>query len=165
MTFQRIVVSPEIDGRLRYLAGRTGLTANLLCRLGFCLSLGEPGIPDIALYGSSEEGIGREFNRYTLLGEYDLFFMALLRERMLVDGIDPGRELEVERQFKGHVSRGVVFLSQRVKALEDVTDLVAEAHQRMTAGLSAETPGLPGEGTAMSLLTARDEPGAEMEQL
>jgi len=40
MTFQRIMVSAEIDGRLRHLAGRTGFTANLLCRLGFCLSLG-----------------------------------------------------------------------------------------------------------------------------
>ena len=78
------------------------------------------------------------------MGEYDLFFMALLRERMLVDGLDPGRELEVERQFKGHVSRGVVLLSQRVKALEDITDLVAEAHRHMTADLECRDNGATG---------------------
>ena len=128
MTLNRIYVGDEVDLRLRNLKARTGLAPNLLCRLGFCLSLGEPGIPDPRLYA---EGQAREFNRYTLTGQWDLFFFALLRERLMHDKLDPENELEV--QFKAHISRGVLLLYQRLKKLEDLAFLVEEAQQR--AGL------------------------------
>ncbi len=131
MTLQRITVDAEIDGKLRYLTGRVGLKANLLCRLGLCLSIEEPGLPDGALYkGEEEGGSGREFNRYTLLGEFDLFFMALLRERLLLDGLDPHNETVLEDQFKAHLGRGVSLLSLRLKGLEDLADLVTAAMDR-----------------------------------
>ena len=60
----------------------------------------------------------REFNRYTLTGHYDLFFFALLRERLSEDGLDT--EASLEPQFKAHLSRGVGLLYQRVKSLEDI---------------------------------------------
>lgn len=125
MAFNRVYVSEEVDLRLRHLKARTGLTPNLLCRLGFCLSLAEPGIPDQQLYG---DGQAREFNRYTLTGQWDLFFFSLLRERLLKDGFD--LESELESQFKAHLSRGVLLLYQRLKGLEDLADLVAEAQKR-----------------------------------
>lgn len=124
-TFNRIYVSEEIDLRLRNLKARTGLTPNLLCRLGFCLSLSEPGIPDVKLYGEEH---AREFNRYTLTGQWDLFFFSLLRERVLEDGLDV--ETELENQFKAHLSRGVLLLYRRLKNLENLTDLVTEAQKR-----------------------------------
>lgn len=127
-TFNRIYVSDEVDLRLRNLKGRTGLTPNLLCRLGFCLSLAEPGIPDLQLYG---DGQAREFNRYTLTGQWDLFFFSLLRERLLEDGLDV--ETGLEEQFKAHLSRGVLLLYRRLKSLEDVADLITEAQKK--AGL------------------------------
>jgi DNA sulfur modification protein DndE len=104
---------------------RTGLTPNLLCRLGFCLSLTEPGIPDPQLYA---DGQVREFNRYTLTGQWDVFFFTLLRERLVRDGLDP--ETEVESQFKAHLSRGVMLLSQRLKTLADLAGLIANAHMK-----------------------------------
>ena len=128
MALNRIYVGEEVDLRLRNLKARTGLTPNLLCRLGFCLSLAEPGIPDPQLYA---DGQAREFNRYTLTGQWDLFFFSLLRERLIRDGLDP--EADLESQFKAHLSRGVLMLYQRVKNLEDLADLVAEAQRR--AGL------------------------------
>lgn len=124
-TFNRIYVSDEVDLRLKNLKARTGLTPNLLCRLGFCLSLSEPGIPDPNLYS---EGHAREFNRYTLTGQWDLFFFSLLRERVLEDGLDVDTELE--EQFKAHLSRGVLLLYRRLKNLEDLSELVAEAQKR-----------------------------------
>ena|SRR5438874_560655 len=127
MVFNRIYVGEEVDQRLRLLKTRTGLTPNLLCRLGFCLSLTEPLIPDPQLYA---EGQVREFNRYTLTGQWDIFFFALLRERRFVqDGSDP--EVDLEAHFKAHLSRGVLMLHQRLKNLEDLADLVIEAQQRM----------------------------------
>jgi DNA sulfur modification protein DndE len=119
MSFNRIYVGEEVDWRLRRLKARTGLTPNLLCRLGFCLSLSEPGIPDPNLYG---EGNAREFNRYTLTGQWDQFFFALLRERLIQDNLD--LETDLETQFKAHLSRGVLLLYQRLKTLEDFTELI-----------------------------------------
>ena len=126
MTLNRIYVGDEVDLRLRILKARTGLTPNLLCRLGFCLSLAEPGIPDPKLYA---DGQAREFNRYTLTGQWDQFFFALLRERLVQDGLDPKADMEV--QFKAHLSRGVLLLYQRLRSLEDLATLVAEAKQRV----------------------------------
>ena len=92
--------------------------------------------PEIeALYG---EGQSREFNRYTLTGQWDPLFFALLRERMAEDGLDP--ESELEAQFRAHLSRGVLSLYQRVKNVADLADLVAEAQRRAAAGRAeAET--------------------------
>ncbi len=127
MAFNRIYIGEDVDQRLRLLKTRTGLTPNLLCRLGFCLSLTEPLIPDPQLY---TEGQTREFNRSTLTGQWDTFFFALLRERRFTqDKGDP--EADLEGQFKAHLSRGVLMLSQRLKGLEDLADLVAEAQQRL----------------------------------
>ena len=125
MPLNRIYVGEEVDMRLRNLKARTGLTPNLLCRLGFCLSLAEPGVPDPQLYG---DGQAREFNRYTLTGQWDLFFFSLLRERLVQDGLDLEADLEV--QFKAHLSRGVLLLYQRLKNLEDLADMMAEAQRR-----------------------------------
>ncbi len=119
MMFTKIHVGERVDMRLRNLKQRTGLTPNLLCRLGLCLSLGEPGVPDVALY---EGGQAREFNRYTLTGQWDPLFFALLRQRLNRDGLD--LEADLETQFKAHISRGVYLLSQRLKKPSDIARLV-----------------------------------------
>lgn len=131
MALNRIYVGEEIDLRLRSLKGRTGLTPNLLCRLGFCLSLADPGIPDPHLYA---DGQAREFNRYTLTGQWDQFFFSLLRERLVRDNLDP--DVDLESQFKAHLSRGVLLLYQRLKSIEDLGDMIAEAQKR--AGIESE---------------------------
>jgi DNA sulfur modification protein DndE len=105
--------------RLRNLKARTGLTPNLLCRIGFCLSLAEPTIPDPKLY---IDGQAREFNRYTLTGQWDSLFFSLLRERLAQDGLDIEKELEA--QFKAHLSRGVTLLYQRLKTVADLPSYV-----------------------------------------
>lgn len=125
MALNRIYVDEDVDKRLRVLKARTGLTPNLLCRMGFTLSLDEPGIPDPGLYDREQ---AREFNRYTLTGQWDLFFFSLLRERLVQDGLDP--EEHLEEQFKAHLSRGVGLLYQRLKKLEDIADIVSEAQRR-----------------------------------
>ena len=122
MMLNKIRVCSQVDGLLSQLKGRTGLTPNLLCRLGFCLSLREGAAPNSEDY--PEDG-QREFNRYTLTGEWDGLMMALLRERLLGDGIaiDEG----LEDHFRAHLNRGVLLLHQRVKRLTDIAHLVEEA--------------------------------------
>lgn len=125
IVFNRIHIGKENDQRLRNLKARTGLTPNLLCRLGFCLSLAEPGIPDAQLFA---DGNAREFNRYTLTGQWDSLFFALLRERLNQDGLD--LEADLEAQFKAHLNRGVMLLSQRLKNVVDLASIIDEAQQR-----------------------------------
>jgi DNA sulfur modification protein DndE len=100
------------------LKGRTGLTPNILGRIAFCLSLKEPGIPN-----ENKDSQGQEFNRYTLTGEWDTFYIALLKMRLINDGIDPNENLQT--QFKEHLERGVIILFNRVKEFSDLANLLS----------------------------------------
>ena len=120
MKLTKLRLTKDASNRLRFLAGKTGLTPNLLCRIGFCLSLGEPAVPNPDEFTDED----REFNRYTLLGEYDPLFIAMLRQRANDDGLDSERLADY---FRAHMNRGVTLLQQRVKGLSDITTLVSKA--------------------------------------
>ena len=129
MRFTKIRLTKDASNRLRFLAGRTGLTPNLLCRMGFCLSLEEAKIPNPNEFAEEE----REFNRYTLLGEYDVLYIALLRQRLHQDGL--GME-DLEGCFRAHLNRGISLLQQRVRSVADIASLVP--NDRSTSGRSAK---------------------------
>jgi DNA sulfur modification protein DndE len=118
MSFNRIRISKSATVRLSMLKGRTGLTPNILCRIGFCLSLSDPAIPNPNEYDEN----GQEFNRYTLTGEWDRFFIALLKERLLKDGLEIEKNLLP--QFKAHLNRGAIALFDKVKDLGDLYELL-----------------------------------------
>jgi DNA sulfur modification protein DndE len=119
MKLTRLRLTKDASNRIRFLAGKTGLTPNLLCRIGFCLSLSEPTVPNPNEYTDED----REFNRYTLLGEFDPLFVALLRQRSAHDGLDLQ---QLPDYFRAHMNRGVTLLQQRVKSLSDIADLVSK---------------------------------------
>jgi DNA sulfur modification protein DndE len=128
MKLGRLRVCKEADQRLIQLKAKTGLTPNLLCRIGFCLSLNDPRMPNPENYPPDGE---REINRYTLTGEWDMFFVALLRERCAHD--DPDGEIPLEEHFRAHVNRGILEVFHRVKSLADIDRLVQEqVQQRIT---------------------------------
>jgi DNA sulfur modification protein DndE len=118
MKLTKIRLTKDASNRLRFLAGRTGLTPNLLCRMGFCLSLEEPKAPNPEEFAEEE----REFNRYTLFGEYDVLYVALLRQRLFQDGLSAER---LEDHFRAHMNRGIVLLQQRVRGVADLASLVS----------------------------------------
>jgi len=131
MSSNRIKISKEATAHLSIIKGRTGLTPNILCRIAFCLSLNEPS----ALPQTQYDETGQEFNRHTLTGEYDSFFVALLKERMIRDGLDPEKHSII--QFKGHLNRGVGILFSRVKHIGDLhTLLPSDADNKIKAGRS-----------------------------
>ena len=120
LSVRRLRFCQESDNWLRVLKSRTGVTPNILCRLGFALSLDEPGLPKPDAY---PEDSGREINRYTLLGEYDSTYVALLLQRMGDDGGADGAgsgEHDIDAQFRAHMNRGVMLLAARVKSLPDL---------------------------------------------
>jgi DNA sulfur modification protein DndE len=118
MSFNKLHVSQHGTKLFPSLKAKTSLTPNILCRMALCLSLSDPSIPN----GKLDDEKGQEFSRYTLLGEWDAFFIALLRERLIHDRLDPDKDLMP--QFKAHLNRGVMMLFSRVKDLSDVYDLI-----------------------------------------
>ncbi len=118
--FNRIKISKSATIRLRTLKGRTGLTPNILARIALCYSLNTQKIT--GLVKTDEEG--QEFNRYTLTGEYDNYFMALVKERCIQDGLDP--EKEFMKQFKLHLNNGIMAIYSRIGDLSDLPNLLKE---------------------------------------
>ena len=84
MKLARIKFSNDATVKLRTMKSRTGITPNILCRLGFMLSLKDPTIPSSKNFPED----GMEINRYTLTGNYDSLFCALLKQRCYNDGKD-----------------------------------------------------------------------------
>ena len=123
MQLNKIRLSNEASERLKHLKARTGLTPNILSRLGFCLSLSDPAIPNSESYPEED----REFNRYTLLGEWDDLFVALLRQRLAQDKIS---DEHLESQFRAHLNRGILSLFGLVKSMSDLAVLCERAASR-----------------------------------
>lgn len=116
---KRLRIGEHLDSKLRGLQQHTRMTPNLLCRIGFCLSMEDPLPVDPALY---DDGNVREFNMTTLLGDHTSLYSALLRERLLAEGLDP--EQDAEAHLKAHIGRGVLQLSNHAKSTEAVLALI-----------------------------------------
>jgi DNA sulfur modification protein DndE len=115
---ERVPFTATLDNRMRSLKARTGVTPNILARLGFCLSLEEPGVPDDPF---RDEEVGREINRNTLLGSYDFVYVALLRTWALekAPGVAASQE-QFDNMFIAHMNRGFELISGRIKSLGDL---------------------------------------------
>jgi DNA sulfur modification protein DndE len=83
------------------------------------VSLNDPTVPDPNAYPPDSE---REINRYTLTGEWDMLFVAMLKERCIHDGLDIDQQ--IEEQFRAHVNRGVLILYNRLKSINDLANLL-----------------------------------------
>jgi len=62
-----------------------------------------------------------EFNRFTLTGEWDAFYTALLKMSLMNGGLDPDRDQPTH--LKAHMERGVALLHNRVRDLTDLQTL------------------------------------------
>jgi DNA sulfur modification protein DndE len=118
--FNRIKIGKDATIRLRMLKGKTGLTPNLLCRMALCYSLNNQKVTNLVEIDDE----GQEFNRYTLTGEYDAYFIALVKERCTQEGLDP--EKDFMTQFKMHLNNGIMAIYSRVNGLPDLVNLLRE---------------------------------------
>ena len=127
LTLQRIPFGKDSDNRLRALKARTQITPNLLCRLGFAMSVEENGLPPrIELEG---EEIGREINRSTLMGEFEPSFLALLAQWMFEHDLDSEDETLVNQNFIDHMNRGAEMICSRLKSVGDLYSLLPRKAQ------------------------------------
>ncbi|MCA9900619.1 MAG: DNA sulfur modification protein DndE [Anaerolineales bacterium] len=112
MQLSEMTFTEEASRNLSQMKGRTGLTPNILARIGFCLSLEDPTPPDPNDY----EGSGYiNIKRHVLTGNYDPLFLALLKERCYQDKVE---EEQLPLHFKAHMNRGVLLLNKRLKSLD-----------------------------------------------
>jgi DNA sulfur modification protein DndE len=133
MSFNRIRLSKDATFKGRSVAGRLGITPNIVYRLGLCLSIEEPSIPNPAQY----DDLGQEINRYTLFGEYDPLFIALVKQRLVHDGFDFTPNLEP--YLKAHLNRGVSLLSNRARDLADLYELISSTSNGEDSNPSAHS--------------------------
>ena len=131
MITNRIKISNEATDKAKQL--KIKLKAGPLyaiARMGLCLSLEEKSPPQLEYY--KEDGM--EFNRITLLGEYDAVYTTLLKIKGLYekpkDGFSsPCEELspkEATSLMVAHINRGIGMLYNRVKNQEELFELIKE---------------------------------------
>ena len=120
LNVKRIPFSTETLSRLQSLRARIIIKENnILCRIGFCLSLEEPGIPK-----QPEVLDGNPIDRYVLLGSHDKTFIALLLTWMHKNNYEEINSESLTKCFIAHMDRGAQIISSRVKSMTDFAQLV-----------------------------------------
>lgn len=118
MKFNRIRFSKEACESLNRMKGRMGLNWNILCRIGFCISLNDQMTPDPNDYKADGD---IEIDRKILIGNEDDLYTALLKERCIQAGIDESLYFDY---FKAHMNRGAILLSKRIGNIKDLAQLI-----------------------------------------
>lgn len=118
LDFKRIKLSLESTKKLQQFKMRTGLTPNIACRLALGISLAEGSIPSLELF---VEESGQEINRYTLFGEHEQILAALFIQWCHANHIPPKQQ---DKYFLAHINRGVELLTNRVRGLDGLTQLL-----------------------------------------
>lgn len=111
--------SDEASRRLSQMKGRTGLTPNILARMGFCLSLEDPEPINVADFDGPPGHINIKW--HVLVGSYEPLFVALLKERCKQDAIS---QQELVAHFKAHMNRGALLLAKQLKSLDRLVYLM-----------------------------------------
>jgi len=118
MKFNRIRFSKEASESLNKMKGRMGLTWNILCRIGFCISLND--LTDLNPADYRPDG-DIEIDRKILIGQEDALYIALLKQRCIHDEIP---EEEYMDYFRAHMNRGAILLSKRIGNIKDLAQLI-----------------------------------------
>ena len=122
LTIKRVPFTSQATARLANLRSRIIIKENnILCRMGFCLSLEEHGTPMLP-----ETLDGSPIDRFTLLGEHDKAFIALLMTWMHKNGYENISSKDLTQCFIAHMNRGVEIISSRIKSMSDFAQLIPE---------------------------------------
>ena len=120
MQFSRYRFSSRTQSLYGTLKSRTGLTANILARFAFCLSLKDQSIPNPDEFDEN----GSEILPSVLFGEHENIYTALILDRLNNDNLDP--ELYFHKMTRAHLNRGAAVLFSRVHELTDFIDMIKQ---------------------------------------
>ena len=114
----KLKISKEMSEYLDYLSNKLGLRRNIVCRLAVGRSLDElNSIKDFKSKNSS----GFEFNRYTLTGESDDIFKALIIQHERQNLTDDQYFLKF---LRNHIERGIELLYEEYKRVNSPVDFL-----------------------------------------
>jgi DNA sulfur modification protein DndE len=120
MNIKQIRLSAPGKEQLIRLKTKTGINQwNIVCRWAFCLSLRE-ATPPSPIDVPADSNV--EMTWPVFAGEYHELYLALLKERLVSDGIELS-EKELNRQFRLHLHRGIGCLASP-NAIRSIADLV-----------------------------------------
>jgi len=126
MTIKHFKLSNQAKDQLIRLKTRTGIEHwNILCRWAFCLSLREP-TPPTPIEHPADSNV--EMTWQTFGGEYHELYLALLKERCELDGLNSSDEVTLAQQFRLHLHRGISHLAtpNRVRGIHDLVSLATQ---------------------------------------
>ena len=120
MAIDHVYISEKGKKQLSRLKAKTGIQQwNHLCRWAFCLSLQEKSVPPLEDI-NTDSSIDMTWK--TFGGEYHEVYLALLKTRVLNDGI-PGDDENLKLYFKIHLHRGISYLTKKTECISDVLKL------------------------------------------
>ena len=132
MITNRIKVSIESTDKMKQLKSKLKVgPLYSIARMALSYSLNDERAPQAEFY--KEDGM--EFNRLTLLGDYDPIYMGLLKERGLYKKPVNGEKSELVSKLStkeatslmvAHINRGIIKLHARIKNQDDLLDIIQE---------------------------------------
>jgi DNA sulfur modification protein DndE len=136
MIIKQIRLSGQAREQLIRLKTRTGITQwNILCRWAFCLSL-EQTSPPTPIEIDANSNV--EMDWQTFGGDAQELYLALLKERCVLDGMGTSDDL-LARQFRLHLHRGIGYLATP-HTINSISDLVRLAIPDSTTNPSSSEP-------------------------
>ena len=141
MSLKQVRLSAQAKEQLIRLKMRNGITQwNILCRWAFCLSL-QQATPPTPIEVPSDSNVEMDWQVFG--GEAHELYLALLKERCVVDGVELTDDA-LSRQFRLHLHRGIGYLATP-HLVTSIAGLVGLA-LREGASLEAEPVTEPTEG-------------------
>jgi len=114
----KLKISTENSKQLEFLSNRLGLRRNIICRLAIGRSLNEPA--SVSKFKPLDSS-GTEFNRYTLTGDADDIYKALViqhEKRRMTD------DEYFSHFLRNHIERGVDILYQQYEKINSPIDFI-----------------------------------------
>jgi DNA sulfur modification protein DndE len=147
MSIKQIRLSAQAREQLIRLKMRTGITQwNILCRWAFCLSL-QQSSPPTPIEIDTNSNV--EMDWQTFGGDAQELYMALLKERCVLDGMGTSDDV-LARQFRLHLHRGIGYLATP-HAINSISDLARLAAPESTANPVVPVPDFAGLGDQAEL--------------
>jgi len=119
----KLKLSENVSEDLDDLSRRLGLRRNIICRVAAGRSITEGNLEAKLTLDDFSDSKGFEFNRYTLTGEYDQYFKALIIQL-------EGRPINDNDYFslylRKHIERGINIMSKEFKRVRSKTSYLSK---------------------------------------
>ncbi len=124
MSIKQFRLSSQARDQLIRLKSKTGISQwNVLCRWALTVSLSEP-TPPTPVDIPADSNL--EMTWHVFGGDLHEIYLALLKERVLRDGLDTSPETLL-RQLRLHLHRGISYLAtpNKIRLVSDLVNLAA----------------------------------------